>query len=40
VIRRTQARWRSNARATRTGSYGDATVLKKFGEVSDNLDEL
>ena len=22
------------------GSYGDATVLQKFGEVPDNLDEL
>jgi hypothetical protein len=22
------------------GSYGDATVLKTFGEVPDNLDEL
>jgi hypothetical protein len=22
------------------GSYGDATILKTFGEVPDNLDEL
>ena len=22
------------------GSYGDATVLRRFGEVPDNLDEL
>jgi hypothetical protein len=22
------------------GNYGDATVLKKFGDVPDNLDEL
>jgi hypothetical protein len=22
------------------GQYGDATVLRSFGEVSDNLDEL
>ena len=22
------------------GNYGDATILKKFGDVPDNLDEL
>jgi len=41
ATRRTRAPWRStHGRPECLGSYGDATVLKKFGEVPDNLDEL